>query len=264
LVRDIGRQLSQDKHVLNYQSWVGQAGVADFNGLFKGTSEREGSSVAEIRVNLVDKHERKQSSIDIVRELRPKLDSIRKKYPGAKVALVEDPPGPPLRSTVLAELYGRDDAGLRRLSDEVERAFEQTYDMVDLTDTEPVDVAEHRIVPDKEKAALSKVSSAQIAQALNIIYGNNVVSRAHLTDEKNPVPVRVYVPRRYAVAPQRLDRIFVDNIDGKHVPLSELVKVSPEHVDRRSNTATMKRSHLWEVNCQTRCRCTPYSIYRSV
>jgi hypothetical protein len=84
LVRDIGRQLSQDKHVLNYQSWVGQAGVADFNGLFKGTSEREGSSVAEIRVNLVDKHERKQSSIDIVRELRPKLDSIRKKYPTSR------------------------------------------------------------------------------------------------------------------------------------------------------------------------------------
>jgi multidrug efflux pump subunit AcrB len=231
-VRDVGVLLAQDRNIVNYQTWVGQAGVADFNGLFKGTTAREGNSVAEIRVNLVDKHDRKQSSIDVVRELRPKIDRIRKNYPGAKVSLVEDPPGPPLRSTVLAELYGPDSEGLRQLSAEVMKAFSNTYDMADLTDTEPVDVPEHRIVPDKEKAALSKVSTAQIAQALNLVYGGNVLSRAHLADEKNPVDIRAFVPRRYAVDPTRLDRIFVDNADGKPVPLSELVKVISSSIDR--------------------------------
>lgn len=231
-VREIATLLAQEKEVVNYQTWIGQAGVEDFNGLFKGTAGRTGNHVAEIRVNLTDKHDRSQSSIDIVREFRPKVDAVRAAWPGVEVTLVEDPPGPPLRSTVLAELYGPDSDGLRALSDEVRKAFEATYDIVDLTDTEPVDVIEHRIVPDKEKAALSLVSTAQIAEALSLVYGGNTLSRAHLPDERNPVEVRAFVPRRFAVDPTRLDRVFVDNVDGKPVPLSELVTVQPASADR--------------------------------
>jgi multidrug efflux pump subunit AcrB len=231
-VREIAMLLAQEKEVVNYQTWIGQAGVEDFNGLFKGTAGRTGNHVAEIRVNLTDKHDRSQSSIDIVREFRPKVDAIRASWPGAEVALVEDPPGPPLRSTVLAELYGPDPDGLRALSADVRKAFEATYDIVDLTDTEPVDVIEHRIVPDKEKAALSRVSTAQIAEALSLVYGGNTLSRAHLPDERNPVDVRAFVPRRFAVDPTRLDRVFVDNADGRPVPLSELVTVQPASADR--------------------------------
>ncbi|ADZ68702.1 efflux RND transporter permease subunit [Polymorphum gilvum] len=231
-VREIATELVKEPEVVNYQTWIGQAGVEDFNGLFKGTAGRIGNHVAEIRVNLTDKHHRSKSSIDIAREFRPKVDAVRATWPGAKVALVEDPPGPPLRSTVLAELYGPDSEGLRALSAEVRKAFEETWDIVDLTDTEPVDVLEHRIVPDKEKAALSRVSTAQIAEALTLVYGGNTLSRAHLADERNPVDVRAFVPRRFAVDPTRLDRIFVDNADGNPVPLSELVKIVPASSDR--------------------------------
>ncbi|MFG1244337.1 efflux RND transporter permease subunit [Xanthobacter versatilis] len=231
-VREVSALLATEVHVANTQTWIGQAGVEDFNGLFKGTAGRTGSNIAEIRVNLTDKHDRAESSIDIVRTLRPKVEALARAYPGAQVSLVEDPPGPPLRSTVLAEIYGPDSEGLRVLSAEVRKAFAETYDVVDLIDTEPVDVREHRIVPDKEKAALSKVSTAQIAEALSLIHGGKVLSRAHLPDEKNPVDVRAYVPRRFEVDPTRLDRVFVDNADGKPVPLSELVKVVPAEADR--------------------------------
>ncbi|WP_371349416.1 efflux RND transporter permease subunit [Ancylobacter sp. IITR112] len=230
--REISALLAKEPQVANTQTWIGQAGVEDFNGLFKGTAGRVGSNVAEIRVNLTDKHDRSESSIDIVRNLRPKVDALAKAYPGTEVSLVEDPPGPPLRSTVLAELYGPDSEGLRALSGEVRKAFAETYDVVDLIDTEPEDVREHRIVPDKEKAALSKVSTAQIAEALSLIHGGKVLSRAHLPDEKNPVDVRAFVPRRFEVDPTRLDRVFVANADGRPVPLSELVKVLPAEADR--------------------------------
>jgi len=231
-VREIGRLLAQDKNVLNYQAWIGEAGIADFNGLKQATADRQGSSVAEIRVNLVDKHQRRASSIEIVRNLRPKVDEIRGRYPGAKARLAEDPPGPPMRATVLAEIYGPEPEGLRTLSAQVSKAFADTYDMVDRSDSEPVDVVEHQIVPDKEKAALSYVSVAQIAQTLRLVYGGSVVSRAHPADEKNPVNVRAFVPRRHEVDPTRLDRIVVDNAQGRPVPLSELVKVVSAQADR--------------------------------
>ncbi|QUS40020.1 efflux RND transporter permease subunit [Tardiphaga alba] len=232
LVREIAVRLAKEPNVVNYQTWIGQSGVDDFNGLFKRTAGRTGNHVAEIRVNLTDKHARSASSIDIVHAFRSQVDAIRLAYPAAKVALVEDPPGPPLRSTVLAELYGPDSEGLRALSAKVRKAFEETYDIVDLTHTEQVHILEHRIVPDKEKAAFSRVSTAQIAEALTLVYGGKTLSRAHLADERNPVAVRAFVPRRFAVDPTRLDRVFVSNADGNPVPLSELVTIQPASADR--------------------------------
>ena len=232
LVREIGHLLAAEPTVINYQSWLGQAGVADFNGLFRGTADRQGSSVAEIRVNLIDKHTRSVNSIDIVRDLRPKVDAVRARFPHTKIQIVEDPPGPPMRATVLAEVHGPDPDGLRVLADQIFRAFSETYDMVDLSNSEPVDVPEHRIIPDKEKAALSQVSVTQIGEALQLVYGGAVLSRAHLAGEKNPVPVRAFVPRPDEVDPARLDRIFVANANGQPVPLSELVKIVPTTMDR--------------------------------
>ena len=232
LVREIALVLSGDRYVHNYQTWVGQAGVEDFTSLFKGTAGRVGSNIAEIRVNLIDKHERAESSVDIVRRLRPRIDAIRRSYPGTRVTLVEDPPGPPLRATVLAELYGPNSEGLRALAAQVLNAFEMTYDTVDITDTEPVDVTERRIVPDKEKAALSHVSTAQIAETLSLLYGGRVLSRAHHPGERNSVEVRAFVPRRFAVDPTRLDGVFVNNAEGQPIPLSSLVRIEPATTDR--------------------------------
>src|SRR3546814_2273098 len=100
---------------------------------------------AEIRGNRVDKQRRSERSISLVRELRTKGDAIRARYPGAQVRLVEDPPGPPVRATVLAELHGEDLVGLRRLAKQVEAEFAKTYDMVDISNSEPTDVAQWQI-----------------------------------------------------------------------------------------------------------------------
>src|SRR3546814_2568160 len=85
MVHEIDGLLAADPLVTNYQNWIGQAGVPDFNGLMQGSSLRTGENVAEIRVNLVDKQHRSESSIMLVRELRTKVDAIRARYPGAQV-----------------------------------------------------------------------------------------------------------------------------------------------------------------------------------
>jgi multidrug efflux pump subunit AcrB len=232
LVGEINHLLAGHPQVVNYQSWIGRAGVADFNGMIQGTSLRAGENVAEIRVNLIDKHHRSESSIDIVRELRPQVEAIRVRYPGARVRLVEDPPGPPIRATVLAELYGDDLDEMRRLATRIEAEFAKTYDMVDISNSEPTDVAQWRFVPDREKAALSGVSAAEIAEVLRLVYGGQVVGRAHIDPERNPVPIRAYVPRPAQPDPAHLEGLFVTSRDGRQIPLAELVRRTSSVADR--------------------------------
>ena len=98
--------------------------------------------------------------------MRPTLQTMAARYPGSTVQLVEDPPGPPVRATVLAEIYGKDLQQLRALSEQVKAAFRQTRDMVEVTDSEAQDVIQYRLTVDREKAALSGLSVAEVAVAL--------------------------------------------------------------------------------------------------
>src|SRR3546814_11659371 len=93
-------------------------------------------------------------------------------------------------------------------SDLVEAEFAKTYDMVDISNSEPTDVAQWRFVPDREKAALSGVSAADIANVLGLVYDGQVVGRAHIDPERNPVPIRAYVPRAEQPAPSHIAGLY--------------------------------------------------------
>jgi len=232
VTREVGGILRNNPHVLNYQSWIGQTGVIDFNGLLKGASNKKGSFVAEVRVNLTDKKTRDVSSIDIVARLRPAMESIQQRYPGSVIQLAEDLPGPPLRSTVLAEIYGKDPKKLREISAKVSEVFKNTYGVVEVHDSEVADVPQFRVVVDKEKAALSGVSVAQVVQALRRMVSGGEMGRLHIASEKKIVPIRLHIPYKYQIDPVLLSSIYLTNREGKRVPLSELTQVVNDTQDR--------------------------------
>ena len=232
LAREIGALLRQNPYVRDYQSWIGGGGVIDFNGLLRGAGSKQGPHVAEIRVNLQDKTARSAASIDIVRELRPAVQAIAARFPGSTIQLVEDPPGPPVRATVLAEIYGKDPQQLRALSEQVKGAFGQTYDMVEVNDSEGEDVYQHRLGVDREKAALSGLTVAEVAVALRRLIDGEELGRVHVHGEKNPMPIRLQIPRRHQIDPELLSRVSLNNRQGQRVPLSELVRVTPAWADR--------------------------------
>ncbi|MEQ1711917.1 MAG: efflux RND transporter permease subunit, partial [Hyphomicrobium sp.] len=129
-------------------------------------------------------------------------------------------------------LYGKDTDKLREVSQKVRTAFQNTHDMVDVNDTEPFDIEESHVIVDKEKAALSGISNADVAQILHVLFAGGAVGRVHPPGEKNSVPIRVRVPYRYQLDPGQLNRVLVENAAGKRVPLSELVRVMPGRQDR--------------------------------
>lgn len=232
LTREIGSFLRGVPEIINYQTWVGSSGVIDFNGLLKGPALKTGSNVAEIRVNLVDKKIRKKSSIELVREIRPEIQSIARSYPGTTIQLVEDPPGPPVRSTLLAEVYGQDAELLRKLSSKIRYEFENTYDVAEVTDTEPDDIYQYRLVPDREKAMLSGLTTAEIAMAVRRLIDGEKIGMAHIEGEKNPIPIEINIPRKYQINPELLSGVLLTNRAGKKIPLSELVRSEAASADR--------------------------------
>lgn len=232
LVRDLCEVLRKLPQITNYQAYIGTGGVIDFNSLLRGGGNKFGPHLAEIRVNLIDKHQRDKSSIQIVEEMRPQVEAIQKQYANAMVQLVEDPPGPPVRATVLAEIYGPDPVLLRKLADQVSTEFSKTYGALEVTDSEVEDVLEYRIAVDKEKAAFSGITTVQVAEALRHIVNGVELGRVHLQGEKNEVPIRLHVPRRHQIDPLLLSRIFITNKMGQKVPVSELVIISEGLKDR--------------------------------
>jgi len=232
VAREVGEQLRLNPYITNYQTWIGQAGVIDFNGLLRGAGNKQGAHVAEIRVNLLNKKQRDISSITLARELRPDMEMIQSRYPGSVIQLVEDPPGPPVRATVLAEIYGNDLEKLREISSRVSQAFKKTYDMVEVHDTEVSDVRRYTISVDKEKAALSGVTAAEVAQVIQRLVNGDDMGRLHISDEKHVVPILLHIPRQYQIDPVLLSRVFVTNRYGNKIPLSELTKAIPTWEDR--------------------------------
>jgi multidrug efflux pump subunit AcrB len=225
LVREIEDILVAHKEVQNIEVFTGIPSVVDFNGQLRGSSARVGPQFAEIRVNLTDKTQRDIESIAIVHELRPPIKALVSRYPQAVVQLVEDPPGPPVRATVLAELYGGDHDRLVTLARDVEKAFIATYDMAEVFTSVTTDVTEYRVSVDREKAALSGINTAQVMSALAQMIPGETLGYAHIQGERLSVPIRFKVSRQQRIEPERLERIRVSNDQGKHVPLSELTRV---------------------------------------
>ncbi len=222
LVADVLRQHAE---VETYETTVGQSGIIDFNGMLRGSGLKQGSHFGEVRVNLRNKHARQMSSIDIVQALRAPILEVANDT-GADIKLVEDPPGPPVRATIIAELYGPDYDQLRRVAEEVRReVFEKTYDVVDIDDSVGEQVREFKIVVDREKAALAGIPPIDIAQTLRTFLDGYDVGTVHMEDEKEPVPIRFQIPtsdRRFSAD---LDRIFFTTPQGRQVPLNRIAEV---------------------------------------
>ncbi len=232
VAREIGTVLRQRPEVSAYQTWLGEPGIIDFNGMLRGSGNKSGPWLAEIRVTLSDRRTRDTKSPAIVHELRPTIMAVAARYPGTTVQLVEDPPGPPVRGSLFAEIYGKDSVRLREISAQVVGEFRKTWDVVEVTDSEPADVVKQRLVVDREKAALSGLTTAEVATALRRLIDGEYLGRAHMTGELNAVPIRLQIPRRHQVDVTLLSRAFVTNTQGRRVPLSELVRVQTTVAER--------------------------------
>jgi len=152
LLVELAAAVDQVPEVLDYQGYAGTAAPINFNGLVRQYFLRSGSNVGDLQVNLVDKHERERQSHEIARALRPTLAAIGRAH-GASVKVVEVPPGPPVLSPLVAEVYGPDYARSRELGKALEQRFLATEGVVDVDTSVESDAPREVVVVDRARAA---------------------------------------------------------------------------------------------------------------
>ncbi len=231
VARAVGDYLRRIPEVKDYETFVGTGSVMDFNGLLRGGAFREASHFADIRVNLIDKEERKITSEKLVLAIRPDLDKLGQEY-GANIKLVEDPPGPPVRATVVAEIYGPDYNKQREIAGDIRALFAKTDEVVDIDDSVKEKQDKYQLIVDKEKAALMGISTEQIVQTLRISVAGMAVSTLHVPSAKNPVAIMLRLSKSDRTGLSDMDKVFLSSPQGSQVPLSSLVTIVPSEMDK--------------------------------
>jgi multidrug efflux pump subunit AcrB len=225
--QEIAARLHRVPEVESTDVYAGVAAPFNFNGLVRHYFLRRGANVADIQVDLVAKGDRSRQSHDIALALRPGVDSIASRY-GASAKIAEIPPGPPVLSTLVAEVYGPDDATRLETALAVRRIFETTDGVVDVDWT--VDAPEQRRTfrVDRVRAAQAGASVEQIAQTLALALSGTpagiavsgtareavaIVPRLGLGD-RSSVEALLTIPVATALGPRPLAR-FVHVEDGE-------------------------------------------------
>ena len=210
--------------VTDYQVYAGTAAPINFNGLVRQYYLREGPTIGDIQVNLVDKAERRRKSHEIASAARPALDEIGKRH-GGSVKVVEVPPGPPVQAPLVAEVYGPDYAGQQKIAAELRQLFTETADIVDIDDSIEAHAPRHVLAVDRNKAALLGVSQGSVVQALQTALSGDDVTYIRDGFQKYPVPVRLELPVGDKAEIDSLLMLRVPGHDGSLVPLAEVVEV---------------------------------------
>jgi multidrug efflux pump subunit AcrB len=225
LLGELAAQLDTVPEVLDYQGYAGTAAPINFNGLVRQYFLRSGSNVGDLQVNLVDKHHRNRKSHDIARAIRPALAAIGKRH-GASVKVVEVPPGPPVLAPLVAEVYGPDYAGQRRIARALASGpFAKTNGIVDIDTSVEAEAPRETLVLDRVRAARLGVVQATVADAIAMAVSGSDATYVQDGSSKYPRPVRVRLPAQEQASLDALLAVKVRGGQGQLVPLSELVRV---------------------------------------
>ena len=231
VVEELAREVRQVPEVSDFQAYVGTAAPINFNGLVRQYYLRSGENVADVQVNLVDKSERERKSHDIALDLRNSLKAVAKQF-DANVKVVEVPPGPPVFSPLVAEVYGIDYVGQIKIAKEIRRHFEKTADVIDVDDSIEKEISRWSINIDRQRAARLGLSQQQIVSAISTVLEGEDISYLHSSYAKYPVPIRLEFGKDSKSDINAIADMKIRNNKGILISIAEVTsftKIATEH-----------------------------------
>ncbi len=231
VIEEVAQYLVTVPEVKDIEMYVGTAAPYNFNGLVRHYFLRSKPHQADLQVNLAGKHDRKRQSHDIAKAVRPKIHEIVGKY-GGHVQVAEVPPGPPVLSTLVLEIYGPTLEGQNELAQKVEALLASDKDVTDIDTYVQAKEKLARLRVNTQKASLNGIPVTQIAEALTTAVGGKTVDLAHLPEEYEPVEILLRLPEaKRKTLDATLDMTLLSRF-GNPIPIRELVTVENDGKDR--------------------------------
>ena len=220
----LGQYLATIPEVKNYQTYAGTAAPINFNGLVRQYYLRSQPYQGDIQVNLVDQHHRSLQSHVIAQSVRDPLQKIAQAL-HANIKIVEVPPGPPVMSPIVAEIYGLDYAQQLNTAKKVERVFKDVSGIVDVDTSIEAPQRKWLLTVDQARAASLGVDQGQIVDAINIAVHGADLSYLHDDHTKSPIPIRAELSAGNKADVNVIRSIKVRNREGSLIPLTEVTQL---------------------------------------
>lgn len=239
--------VQKEKEVLDTEVFLGMGSPLNFAGLIKGSHFKNSENVAEVVLNLSKQHDRAEPSYMMVQRMRPIITSeCSKIFPNTKISFVEPPAGPPVLASIVAEIYGYDTDGIRKLAQRVSKVLEETKGLVDVDIMQDDIYDTYEIKINTEKVSRSGVSVKQLNDILYLAFeGMNIaVKNSDVYNDQIPIFLSLsqeskkFSSKNINALKVKLAALKLVNEMGMMIPITELVSISP----KKSNTMILSKN----------------------
>jgi len=228
------KHIQKEKAVLNAEIFLGEGSPLDFAGLIKGSHFKNSENVAEIVINITKAHHRKEPSYTMVQRLRkPIQNECEALYPNTHVSFVEPPSGPPVLAAVVAEVYGDNSTGIRKLSLHIEEIFKKTEGLVDIDIMQDDIYDTYEVVVDSAKISRSALSIKQVNNILYLAFEGMQIAVKNSKLHNDQIPIyltlspksKVFNSNNIESIQSKLSSLKLMNQKGMMVPITEVVDI---------------------------------------
>lgn len=233
LIFKITHLIQQNQEVKDLGLYFGESAPEDFAAMVRGDHLLHGSQVAQIRVNLIDKHKRNIGSHKIVEKIYKQITPLQAQYPESRIKLFESPPGPPIRSQMEAGLYGPDYAALRAIAHDItERVYSKIYGMINIDNSVTQDTSEYRIRINHHATVLAGLLPETVAQEISALFKGLAVGDIHAPHAREPKPIILQLHEKLREKPEVLAQLYLKNRQQELVSLTTIADLKLDKMQK--------------------------------
>jgi len=259
VLKAIADYLSRERIVTDYQIYAGTSAPYNFNGLIRHYYLRQDSHLGDIQVNLVEKHYRDEQSHDFAKRIRPKVAEIAKAYGAKYVAVVEVPPGPPVLSPVVAEVYAPELNVQQNFALAVFELFKRTPELSDVGIYLESDAPMVKIIPKEDKLKLVGLTKEELVETIRALCQGLQVGILQTTDAEH-VPIIIKLDEPYRTL-DFLKNLKIPTRQGNLVPLSEIAELKVETIPKSIYRKNMRRVNYVIADVTGKYEAPVYGIF---
>jgi multidrug efflux pump subunit AcrB len=228
--------IQQEKEVTDTEVFLGTGSPLDFAGLIKGSHFKNAENVAEIVLNLTKKHDRDEPSYMMVQRMRPAIQkSCEALYPQTSIKFIEPPAGPPTMAAIVAEIYGDNAEGIRKLAERVKSVFKETEGLVDIDIMQDEIYDKFEIRVNSIKIAKSGLSIKQVNDILYLAFEGMDIAVKNSAEYNDQIPIfltlseetKKFTNKDKRSVETKLSSLRLMNERGLMVPITEVVQIIP-------------------------------------